>query len=256
MAGLEPGVEGLRSDTPHPDSFSGSPPRSRLRNRPDRSELDLDSRPGRRYPRDLDRGPGRRLDGVRRRRLGGRVLGPAPAKVTFFVDGKRKAALKKAPFRFKGAKGVLATKKLKDGVHELMVQSTTGTEVASASVVVTVLNNVPCVISSMTPASGSTISGDVVWETQCSGPTPKSVSFYVDGKRKWSQKKAPFRYGGAKGELVTTKLADGSHDLRVETSTGKSTDSASALVTVENNGRRPRARRSRPSRARPWSGRR
>ncbi|HSS43656.1 MAG TPA: Ig-like domain-containing protein, partial [Solirubrobacterales bacterium] len=84
-------------------------------------------------------------------------------------------------------------------------------------------------VVSQSLAEGATISGDVSWEVRTAGVRITSVAFAFDGATQWSDRSAPYLYGG--GVLDTTKLSNGPHTLTA-TVYAKSTRPASASVTV------------------------
>jgi hypothetical protein len=88
------------------------------------------------------------------------------------------------------------------------------------------------VVSTQAPANGQTVSGSVTWQASVSGGTPTSVDFAVDGTVRWSQKSAPYLYGGVSGGLDTTKLSNGSHVLKVTAYGAKGVQSGTSQVTV------------------------
>src|SRR5262245_35231580 len=89
-------------------------------------------------------------------------------------------------------------------------------------------------ITSMSPANGATVSGNVAWPVSATGAD--HVDFLVDGSKQWTESKAPFMYDGdPDGRLDTTKLTDGSHTLTaVAYDTGGGSATATATVTVKN----------------------
>jgi hypothetical protein len=86
-----------------------------------------------------------------------------------------------------------------------------------------------------TPADGQTISGSVSWEVTVNGATPTRVDFAVDGSTGWSQTVAPYLYGGGKGRLDTTKLANGSHTLSATAYGSKGAKSTTKVTVVVKN---------------------
>jgi hypothetical protein len=84
-------------------------------------------------------------------------------------------------------------------------------------------------VVSQSLAAGATISGDVAWEVRTAGVRITSVAFAIDGATQWSDRSAPYLYGG--GVLDTTKLSNGPHTLTA-TVYAKNTRPASASVTV------------------------
>jgi len=91
------------------------------------------------------------------------------------------------------------------------------------------------VVTTVTPASGSTASGSVTWQVNVSGGTPKRVDFAIDGTVTWTERVSPYLYGGVTNGLDTTLSADGSHTLTaVAYPIQGSPSRASVTVTVAN----------------------
>ncbi len=86
-------------------------------------------------------------------------------------------------------------------------------------------------VSISSPLNGQTLSGTASWQATVSGATPSRVDFAIDGVVKWSQSTAPFAYDG-NGNLDTTSLSNGQHNLTVVAYGNKQTGSASSTVTV------------------------
>lgn len=93
---------------------------------------------------------------------------------------------------------------------------------------------VPVSVTSSIQA-GAVLSGSVVWTATPSG-TPTKVDFAVDGSVRWTERAAPYQYGGdPNGVLDTTTLANGSHTLSVKAYYGGGkTATAKVAVTVSN----------------------
>ena len=91
-------------------------------------------------------------------------------------------------------------------------------------------------IHHLSPTSGSTVSGTVVWEAAAKRSSVVTrVDFRLDGRLVWTERTAPFRYGDDRGELDTTTLSNGSHTLKVTAYEKRGRrGSATAKVTVEN----------------------
>ncbi|MGD9570366.1 MAG: Ig-like domain-containing protein [Thermoleophilia bacterium] len=91
-------------------------------------------------------------------------------------------------------------------------------------------------VFSASPKSGSTVSGAIVWEAGAKKPSAISrVDFLVDGKLRWTDRYAPFTYGGDGGRLDTRDLANGNHTLKVTAhETNGSRGSATAKIVVRN----------------------
>ena len=68
-------------------------------------------------------------------------------------------------------------------------------------------------VTTVTPATGQTVSGSITWQVSVSGDSATRVDFAIDGAVKWSQQAAPYLYGGKSAGLDTTQLSNGSHTL-------------------------------------------
>ena len=81
-----------------------------------------------------------------------------------------------------------------------------------------------------TPTNGSKISGRVVWKAGYTGQTPKRVEFNIDGVKRWTDRRAPFRFKGDTGYLDAPALTVGTHTLTVIAFRGNRSQSSSWLV--------------------------
>jgi mannan endo-1,4-beta-mannosidase len=86
-------------------------------------------------------------------------------------------------------------------------------------------------ITNVSPAGGQTLAGTVVWQAAVTGPKPSRVTFSIDGAVKWTQKTAPYAYGG-NGQLDTRTLSDGSHSLKATAYGARRSETASSTIVV------------------------
>lgn len=87
-------------------------------------------------------------------------------------------------------------------------------------------------VTTLSPADGQSVSGSITWAVSVSGGTPTRVEFAIDGAVKWTQKAAPYLYGGAANGLDTTQLSNGSHTLTATAYGEKGTRTRSSRITV------------------------
>ena len=71
----------------------------------------------------------------------------------------------------------------------------------------------PIRVASATVYAGQTVTGKVPWGAAAKGPVQR-VDFLVDGKLRWSDRRAPFAYG-TRGVLDTLPLPNGRHVLKL-----------------------------------------
>jgi hypothetical protein len=83
-------------------------------------------------------------------------------------------------------------------------------------------------MTTLSPSSGSTVSGTAPWQVGVSGTTPSRVDFAIDGAYRGSDPSSPYTFGSG---LDTTTLSDGSHTLSV-TAYAKKAKLATTWVTV------------------------
>jgi hypothetical protein len=110
------------------------------------------------------------------------VSNGTPASVDFLVDGTLVWTSYASPYMFRNGPGLLPTKKLADGSHELSVIAHGGQGSSKSTVTVTVLNDAPAVLPSATapPAlSGTAQPGQVLTTSQGSwnGTAPMSFAY-------------------------------------------------------------------------------
>lgn len=87
-------------------------------------------------------------------------------------------------------------------------------------------------IDASTLTSKQVVAGDVPWKTQVSGPVHR-VAYLVDGKVRWTDRIAPFAYGG--GRLLDTfGLRNGRHVLEVRAYGAKSWTRQRFTIRVRN----------------------
>ena len=73
-------------------------------------------------------------------------------------------------------------------------------------------------VSFASPLAGQTLSGKQKWEvTVANGPPVEQVQFFVDDQSKplWTEREAPYVFGGDLGVLDTSSLSNGTHVLAV-----------------------------------------
>ena len=85
-------------------------------------------------------------------------------------------------------------------------------------------------VASTTMYAGQTVSGNVPWGAETSGPKATRVDFLVDGKLRWSDHRAPFTYAAGR-PLHTLALRNGRHALRM-VAYGRSGHSAAKTIAV------------------------
>ncbi len=73
-------------------------------------------------------------------------------------------------------------------------------------------------VDSTTVYRGQTVFGTVPWRVQVSGPVTR-VSFLVDGKVRWQDRRAPFAYAAGRG-LHTDLMRNGKHRLELRAYSG------------------------------------
>jgi Bacterial Ig domain/Cellulase (glycosyl hydrolase family 5) len=180
--------------------------------------------------------------------------GSGVARVDFFVDGTKKWTEAYAPYYFNGdPNGKLDTTTLSNSTHTLLAVAygSSGNELGRVSVGVTVNNGSapppppppsPTVTLTNSIASGSTISGSVVWTVSASGYGIVRIDFLVDGVKKWTEQQAPYQFNGdPSGTLDTTTLINGGHTLVAVAYDSNSVElaRASSSVTVSNTASSP-----------------
>ena len=156
-------------------------------------------------------------------------VSPNTISVQFKVDGHNSGpTVTSAPFTYS-----LDSTKLSDGTHSLTAEAidASGQSTSSSAVSIIVANAGAPSVSITSPASGATVSGTVPITTSVSSNTA-GVQLMVDGNNSGSTvTAAPFSFS-----LNTATLTDGSHSLAAvaSTSSGRSTTSATVLITVSN----------------------
>jgi hypothetical protein len=78
--------------------------------------------------------------------------------------------------------------------------------------------------------AGQTVSGNVPWGAETTGPKATRVDCLVDGKLRWSDHRAPFTFAAGR-PLHTLALRNGRHALRM-VAYGRSGHSAAKTITV------------------------
>ena len=94
-------------------------------------------------------------------------------------------------------------------------------------------------VTTVTPASGSTVSGSIRWEAAVTVGTASRVEFFVDvvdATPEYTDYAAPYVFNGDQGVLDTTRLSNGSHTLTVRAYNKQWVASSSVTVTVNNVG--------------------
>ena len=156
-------------------------------------------------------------------------VSPNTISVQFKVDGHNSGpTVTSAPFTYS-----LDSTKLSDGTHSLTAEAidASGQSTSSSAVSIIVANAGAPSVSITSPASGATVSGTVPITTSVSSNTT-GVQLMVDGNNSGSTvTTAPFSFS-----LNTATLTNGSHSLAAvaSTSSGRSTTSATVLITVSN----------------------
>ena len=113
-------------------------------------------------------------------------------------------------------------------------------------------------VSFASPLAGQTLSGKQKWEvTVGNGPPVEQVQFFVDDQSKplWTERDAPYVFGGDLGVLDTSSLSNGKHVLAVtlydksaKPETFKQEFTVANGVTPTRRRRRPHRRSSSPRR--------
>ena len=167
-----------------------------------------------------------------------------PVRVEFFIDGTLGTTELQSPYQFNGdPEGVLNTKTLTNGSHQLKVRATyTDGSIAERTVAVTVSNTSPPASPptantiSTNIANGATLSGSsVIWTAVPSG-VPVRVEFFIDGTLGTTEFQSPYQFNGDPSGVLNTKtLTNGSHQLKVRaTYADKSIAERTIVVTVSN----------------------
>src|SRR5699024_4990643 len=78
--------------------------------------------------------------------------------------------------------------------------------------------------------------GNVPWRARTTGPRTTQVEFLVDGKRRWTDHRAPFAFAGGR-PLRTLALRNGTHTLKV-VALGRSGHSAAHTIRLRVRNRR------------------
>lgn len=160
------------------------------------------------------------------------VSGATVSKVEFFIDGTLAWTERYAPYVFGGDGKVLDTTTLRNGTHVLgVVAYATDGRMASATASVVVSNAAPLIASSI--KDGSTITGQVSWTVTADALQVSRVEFFIDGTLMWTERYAPYVYGGDGRTLDANTLARGQHVLAVRVvATSGAVHSLSLRVTV------------------------
>ncbi len=85
-------------------------------------------------------------------------------------------------------------------------------------------------VESTTLLDGQTVGGAVPWRAETTGPKPERVEFLIDGKRMWSDRRAPFTFAAGR-PLKTLALKNGPHTLRL-VAVGRSGHSAARTLRI------------------------
>ncbi len=91
----------------------------------------------------------------------------------------------------------------------------------------------------------------VVWVLRRARSEPARVVFRIDGAKRWTDRRPPYRFKGSRGYLDTTKLANGPHKLVATIISKKSTAISRIRVIVVN--KHPRRRPTPPTTTAPTS---
>jgi hypothetical protein len=163
-----------------------------------------------------------------------------PVQVEFFIDSTLGTTEFYAPYQFNGdPSGVLNTKTLANGSHQLKVRATyTDGSIAERTIVVTVSNTSTPTANTISTniANGAVLSGSsVIWTAVPSG-VPVRIEFFIDGTLKGTEFYAPYQFNGdPAGTLNTKSLANGSYQLKVRaTYADSSIAERTVVVTVSN----------------------
>jgi hypothetical protein len=157
--------------------------------------------------------------------------GKTVERVEFYVDGRLAWTERYAPYVYAGDGNTLDTRTLADGSHTLSVRAyaTDGTT-ASASASVRVSNPVASFTLVSSIVDGSTITGSVSWTITPSGKSVSRIEFFIDDRLMWTERYAPYVYGGDDRKLDTSTLSRGRHTFVVK---GYATDGTVAVLRLE-----------------------
>jgi len=134
-------------------------------------------------------------------------------RVEFLIDGSSRWTGRSAPYRFNGDTGTLDPASLGSGSHTLSVVAYAADgRVARSDLAISVVS--PFVVTSSGPVDGQTLSAPVAWEAQPNASVDR-IGFAIDGSLRWTDRTAPFRYGGDTGLLDPAALGAGTHELSV-----------------------------------------
>ena len=155
------------------------------------------------------------------------VNGATPKKVDFYVDGRLRHTELSAPYEF----GTLDTTTLTNGAHTLLVRATAGDGTTADTTETVQVQNAAQVstVASQSPADDATVSGQVAWTVTTAGPKADRVEFWVDGKLRSSDTRAPYAW-----TWDSTLDANGPHSLVAKAIQGTNVDQQSVAVTVAN----------------------
>lgn len=89
-------------------------------------------------------------------------------------------------------------------------------------------------ISITTPGAGATISGSTYWSATVGNGKAKTVDFYVDGVKRWTEQSAPYEYNVEThdGRLDTRRLSNGVHELAVVANAANGSTATSRITVV------------------------
>jgi N-acetyl-anhydromuramyl-L-alanine amidase AmpD len=85
-------------------------------------------------------------------------------------------------------------------------------------------------VASTTLYAGQVVAGSVPWKATTTGPKATRVDFLIDGKRKWSDRKAPYVFAAGR-PLQTLSMKNGRHTLKL-VAYGRTGHSAARTIPV------------------------
>ena len=145
------------------------------------------------------------------------------------------------------------------GKHKVVVRATRDRRSATASAAWQVVASPapppsPSLAVTSSIANGSTLAGSTPWEATPSQAVSQ-VQFYVDGTLGWTESDTPYVFNGDGNKLDTTKLANGSHVLRVLATAGDGTTATTGGTVQVANSTAPAPTPSPPPALPPSAGR-
>ncbi|MGE4030247.1 MAG: Ig-like domain-containing protein [Thermoleophilia bacterium] len=161
-------------------------------------------------------------------------------RVEFRIDGKRRWVQTKAPWRFGGPRGRWDTRRYSAGTRRVAVVAVgrDGSRGATIRRVKVVRATARPYVAITSPKANATVRGKVVLSAQATANRGISrVEFRIDGKRRWTARSAPWRFGGASGKWDTAKYPTGKRTITVTAfdKAGRKTV-ASRKVTIKRSG--------------------